>query len=84
MRNKLNTKTYTFTLALEGVDHHTPNLDDVVFQAGCDDALLYSRNGGVFLDFEREGSSFEEAVNSAINDLENASLVAKLIKIADE
>jgi len=84
MRNRTNTKIHKFTLALKGVDQHTPNIDDVIFHAGCNDALLYFKCGDAFLDFERESKNFEEAVNSAINDLENASLVAKLIKIADE
>jgi len=74
-------KMYEFSLVLEGVDDKTPGLEDALFEAGCDDALINFRNGTVFLDFNREGDSFEKAMFSAIHAVENCGLNAKVIQI---
>jgi predicted DNA-binding transcriptional regulator AlpA len=60
--------TYAFTLILAGVSEICDALQDALFEAGCDDALLGCRDGVVFLDFDREASSFREAALSAIAD----------------
>jgi hypothetical protein len=63
---------YQFTLILKNVDKNTENLEDSFYQSGCDDALINFRNGTVYLDFEREDSSLEHALISAIHDVESA------------
>ena len=72
-------KIYQFTLMLKNVDEDSTGLEDSLYEAGCDDALINFRNGAVYLDFDREAASFEEAVNSAIQDVESASLRCELI-----
>jgi hypothetical protein len=62
MRNK----EFEFTLILSGVSEITDAMENAVFVAGCNDALLGSRDGVVFLKFGRKASSFDEAVTSAI------------------
>ena len=74
-------EAYEFTLVLDGVDDQTEGLEDQLFDAGCDDALINFRNGTVYLDFNREASSVEDAVISAIKDVENSTLVVKVISI---
>lgn len=73
--------TYEFTLVLDGVDDQTEGLEDQLFEAGCDDALINFRNGTVYLDFSREATSIDEAVISAIKSVENSKLGAKVISI---
>lgn len=63
-------KTYEFTLVLAGIDDFDDQLVDQIFEAGCDDASLLSRNGVVYLDFDREAESFTEAIWSAIKQVE--------------
>lgn len=75
--NHPKTNTYTFTLILSGVSEHDEALEDALFEAGCDDAVLYFRNSICYLDFDREATSFEEAVLSAIRDVEGAGIPAK-------
>ena len=63
---------HEFTLILAGplkIDRQT---EDALFEAGCDDALLGSRDGVVFLDFARTADSFSEAVSTAIRDVRTA------------
>ncbi len=77
-------KTYQFTLVLKNVDENTPDLEDSLYEAGCDDALINFRNSTVYLDFDREGRSLEQAVLSAIKNVESASVGAKVSNVAPE
>jgi hypothetical protein len=74
-------QTYDFTLVLDGVDDKTEGLEDKLFEAGCDDALINFRNGTVYLDFNRQASSVEDAIISAIKNIEDSELNAKVISI---
>lgn len=65
-------QTYSFTLVLAGVSEITDALENAIFEAGCDDATLASRDGVVFLDFDREARSFRQAIFSAIRDVHRA------------
>lgn len=77
-------KIYEFTLILEGVDDHTPGLEDSFYEAGCDDALINFRNRTVYLDFNRQALSLKEAILSAIQQVESTALKAKVISVAPE
>lgn len=77
-------KPYQFTLVLKNVDESTPGLEDSLYEAGCDDALINFRNGAVYLDFDREAPSLEEAVISAIRDVESASIATTVANVAPE
>ena len=69
---------YQFTLVLDGVDEKTPDLEDALFEAGCDDALINYKNGTVYLDFDREGEELECTIISAIKDIESANVGATI------
>lgn len=77
-------KTYQFTLVLKNVNEKTPGIEDSLYDAGCDDALINFRNGVVYLEFDREGSSIEEAVISAIKDVKSASIDVEVASVAPE
>lgn len=64
-------RDYNFTLVLSGVTKDTDGLEDALFEAGCDDALINFRNGTVYLDFDREARDIEEAIFSAIKQVES-------------
>ena len=61
--------THAFTLEVSGIDPTRPNYVDPLYEAGCNDALIVVRDGVVFLDFEREAPSFDDAVKSAERDV---------------
>lgn len=73
---------YQFTLLLDGVDEKTPNVEDSLFEAGCDDALVNYKNGAVYLDFDREGDDLESTIISAIKDIESAKIGAMIVSVA--
>lgn len=58
--------THAFTLMITNAHPNTEGLEDRLFKAGCDDALICMRNDEVHLDFERESESRETAIECAI------------------
>ena len=78
------THTFQFTLVLKNVNENTPELEDTLYEAGCDDALIQYRNGAVYLDFDREASSLEEAVVSAIKDVKSVPIIIDVASVAPE
>jgi hypothetical protein len=65
---------YEFTLTLSGVPELTRDVLDAFYEAGCDDALIGIRDGVAYADFCREADSRQDAVLSAIRDVEMAGV----------
>lgn len=77
-------KTFTFSLILNGVKEITRELEDRVYASGCDDAILFSKNGTVYLEFDRESTSLKSAVISAIRDVEKINeITVPVVEPAD-
>ncbi len=66
--------TFEFTLILGGVSEMTDELADALYGHGCDDALLGSQNGEIFLDFSRESETLIEAIMTAVLAVEQAGV----------
>ena len=64
-------KTHSFTLIVEGVDIHDPDVFDALYEAGCDDALIGTTVGIPVMDFSRKAASLYEAISSAVADAES-------------
>lgn len=62
--------SYQFTLIVEGPDLQSDAAIDVLFENGCDDALVGRTDGIQYLDFDRKAPSPETAILSAIADVE--------------
>lgn len=79
-------KTYQFTLLLDGINEITSNLEDALFEAGCNDALINYKNGVVYLNFDREGDNLEQAIISAIKAVESikTDTTVKILSVAPE
>ncbi|NUB11288.1 DNA-binding protein [Azospirillum brasilense] len=72
-----------FRLPLEGADP-TAWLD-ALYEAGCDDATVgVGKYGSIALDFSREAASAEEAIRSAISDVQKAIPGATLTEISPD
>jgi len=70
---------FAFTLEVSGIDTERENYEDTLCEAGCDDALIAVVNGTMFLDFHRDGLSFQDAVKSASRDVELAG--GKIVRV---
>ena len=66
-------KVYQFTLTLADVLDLTDDLQGALLKSGCDDASLWSEGETVYLDFSREADSLEDAIGSAVKDVERAA-----------
>lgn len=75
-------RDYDFTLKFSV----PPNLaqdqiESALFQAGCDDAIIgLGQKGRLALNFTREASSAEQAMLSAIQDVQLAVPAARLVE----
>ncbi len=72
---------HEFTLVLDGISELTPEIFDALFEAGCDDATMSSRDGVVSLDFGRQASTLGNAIDSAIRDVRAANIGAWVVGI---
>ena len=63
-------ETFEFTLVATGLDPQADDFEARFFESGCDDATLSFQKGHILVDFAREASSLEEAVLSAIENVQ--------------
>ena len=71
-----------FTLIVDGPDLQDDALIDKFFEAGCDDAAIGRIDGIQYVDFDREAVSLDEAVLSAVTDVERVEGVS-VVRAAD-
>jgi hypothetical protein len=76
--------TYRFTVILAGLDEISDDLAEALFEAGCDDGSPWSSRGVAAVGFDREAESFEQAVRSAIADVQKAGCHVAWVKIEPE
>jgi len=81
-RNKKKTlKEHDFTLVLSGITELTREVQDALFQSGCDDATPSMRCGRPFLTFTRAAPALKDAILSAISDVKKANIGAEVLRI---
>lgn len=64
-------KTYEFSIILS-VPHLTDEQCDALYEAGCDDSTIVTRNGMTAIAFDRMADSLEDAIRSASKDVRSA------------
>ena len=74
--------THQFTLIVDGPDLQDASLIDAVFEAGCDDAAIGRIDGIQYADFDREAVTLDQAILSAVVDIERIDGV-HVVRIAD-
>jgi predicted DNA-binding transcriptional regulator AlpA len=74
-------RSYNFTLIVEGADLQTDEAQNVLFEAGCDDATFGSVNGVQFAEFDREASSYVQALTSAIVAIQRTIRGARIVHV---
>jgi hypothetical protein len=74
-------KAYDFKLILAGISDMTDDQGNALFEAGCDDGTIVSRDGAVFVRFSRESISLEQAINSAAADVQRAGFQVDHVEV---
>jgi hypothetical protein len=76
-------KTHEFRLILAGKTEVSMDDADALYEAGCSDGTFGSCEGVAFGDFDRDAESLEEAIRSAIADVQEAGFrVARIEQVA--
>ncbi len=79
-----STESFSFFVGVSGIDvSEVHPYEDALLAAGCDDALILVVNGELRLDFDREAASYDEAVRSAILDVEKAGGIVAYVERSD-
>jgi hypothetical protein len=65
---------FEFKIFCRDIDTSDDSFLDRLFEAGCDDALVFFKDGYVCMDFSRVSKGAEQAVWSAIRDIERAGI----------
>jgi hypothetical protein len=54
---------------------------DALYEAGCDDGTIVTRNGATFVVFDRKADSLEQAIRSATRDVRAAGFDVKRVEM---
>ena len=65
-------KTYEFNVVLKDATEVTDDQADALFAAGCEDGTPASSNGTAWVHFDRQATSLEEAIRSAVGQIQAA------------
>ncbi len=71
---------YEFSLVLSAPDV-TDEDADKLYEAGCDDSSILTRGGVTRVQFDRQASNLDEALASAIHDVEQAGFAVARVEI---
>jgi hypothetical protein len=77
-------KTHTFTLILSGVAELTPELADALYAATQGDIELNLRDGIAFVEFERSATSLQQAITTAIREVEQAAVGVRVVRVESD
>lgn len=74
-------KTYEFDVVLKNVSEVTDDQADELFAAGCEDGTPTACNGVAWIHFDREAASLEEAISSAVAQVQAAGLQVSKVEL---
>ncbi len=74
-------KTYEFDVVLKNVSEVTDEQADGLFAAGCNDGTPASCDGVAWIHFDREAASLEEAISSAVAQVQAAGMMVSKVEL---
>jgi hypothetical protein len=74
-------KTYEFDIVLKDAAALTDDHADALFAAGCDDGTPVSSNGQTWIHFDREAASLEEAIRSAVSQVQSVGFCVSRVEL---
>lgn len=76
-------REYDFALIVGGVPELTEEVEDALFEAGCDDATVSMQYGRLYVEFSRCAASLQDAILSAIRQVHAAGIGAVVYRVDD-
>ena len=77
-------RTYEFAVTLAEGTEHSDELVEALYEAGCHDGSVWSSAGVVQIGFTRRAESLEEAIRSAVADVQKAGCTVVRVQIEPE
>jgi hypothetical protein len=74
-------KAYEFDVILKDATEITEEQADALFNAGCDDGTPVSRDGVAWIHFDREAPSLEDAIRSAVEQVQSAGFIVSKVEL---
>ncbi len=74
-------RTYEFDVILKDVSEVTDDQADELFSAGCDDGTPASCEGVAWIHFDRNATSLEEAIATAVQQVQVAGLRVSKVEL---
>ena len=74
-------KEHEFTVILANISKITDEAANALYEAGCDDGSPGSCDGVVSVDFHRDASTLESAIQSAVADIRKAGYQVERVEI---
>ena len=75
---------WSFTLYIKDLAEFSDEQTDALFEAGCSDGSLASGEGQAWIGFDREASSLQDAIRSAVSDVRRTGLDVEHVEIEAE
>jgi hypothetical protein len=72
---------FDFALVIDGPTALTPDVENALFDAGCDDATFSIQYGRLYAEFSREAASRKDAILTAIRDIHGAGVGATVLHV---
>lgn len=76
-------RVFDFALIVDGVSSLTDATMDALFTAGCDDATVSMQFGLLYLEFSRSATSLQDAIISAIRNIVDSGIGARVLRVDD-
>jgi hypothetical protein len=76
--------TFEFQVVLSDIQEMDERTADALYAAGCDDGTPFSREGIAAVGFSREANTLEDAIRSAISDVNKAGFTVARVEPAEE
>jgi hypothetical protein len=77
-------KTYEFDVVLRDVAEVADDQADALYEAGCADGTPASRDGVAWLHFDRTAPTLEEAIRSAVVQIQAAGMAVARVEITGD
>lgn len=84
MTTKSLDSLHHFIIRLDNQTEMTGQLLDDIFEAGCDDGMVCSVGSNIYVEFDREGRIYQEALASALDDLCKIPYLFNQMSVVDE
>jgi hypothetical protein len=76
--------TFDFQVVLSDIQEMDERTAEALYAAGCDDGTPFSRQGFAAVGFSRDADTLEDAIRSAISDVNRAGFTVARVESVDE